>query len=146
MLMLLTLRTKYYNIIFAWLDVIWNNRSLDLITIASAIIVMLFSSVGQNKCVSLVTCSDDNIRWKFLFGSNTQDIGETLWLISKVSTPGRWVTATHSPQNIRLIHAGAGPEHNPCNENNSSSNCICRFKTEMATKRQNLWTAALTKC
>ncbi len=30
---------------------------------------MFFSSVGQNKRGRLVTCSDDNIRWKFWFGS-----------------------------------------------------------------------------
>ncbi len=54
-----------------------------------------------------------------------------------------WLTATHSPQNIRLICAGAVPKHNPRKENNSACNCNCRFQTEMVTKRQNLRTAAL---
>ncbi len=31
--------------------------------------VITFSSVGQNKRGRLVTCSDSNIRWKFIFGS-----------------------------------------------------------------------------
>ncbi len=33
--------------------------------------------------------------------------------------------------------------HNPCKDDNSVNNCNCRFPTEMATKRQNLQTAAL---
>ncbi len=35
--------------------------------------------------------------------------------------------------------------HNPRKEHNSVNNCNYRFQTEMATKRQNLWTAALSK-
>ncbi len=42
------------------------NRSLDLITIGSVIYSNVFSSVGR-----LVTCSDDNIQRKFIFGSYT---------------------------------------------------------------------------
>ncbi len=37
------------------------------------------------------------------------------------------------------------PEYNPRTEDNSASNCIPGFQTEMATKRQNLRTAALTR-
>ncbi len=35
------------------------------------------------------------------------------------------------------------PPHKPRKENNSVNNCNCRFQTEMATKRPNVWTAAL---
>ncbi len=55
------------------------------------------------------------------------------------------MTATHSPQNIRFIRAGAVPTHNLRKEDNSACSCNSRFQTEMATKRQNLRTAALNK-
>ncbi len=37
-----------------------------------------------------------------------------------LSTPVRWLTATHTPQNIRFIRAGAVPTHNPRKQDNSA--------------------------
>ncbi len=50
---------------------IWANRSLDLITIGSMIYCnALFPQLFRtNMADLLLTCSDDNIRWKVLFGS-----------------------------------------------------------------------------
>ncbi len=81
----------------------------------------------------LFTCSDDNIRRKFIFGSYIPN----LWFLSTVSTPVWWLTDTHSPKNIRLNRAGVVPEHKQGN--------YARFQTEMTTKRQNLRTAALNE-
>ncbi len=48
---------------------------------------------------------------------------------------------TYTPQNIRLIRAGAVPEDNPCNEDNSASNCNSRFSNRDGNKE-----AKLTDC
>ncbi len=42
------------------------------------------------------------------------------WLGGALSTPVRWLTATHTPQNIRFIRAGAVPTHNPRKQDNSA--------------------------
>ncbi len=49
-----------------------------------------------------------------------------------------WLTATHSPQNIRFIRAGAVPEHNPRKEKYSSSSCNSRFSNRDGDKEANL--------
>ncbi len=72
-----------------------------------------------------------------------QDVGENLWFLSTVFTPVRWLTATHSPQNIRFIRAGAVPEYNPRKLDNSASYCNSRFSNIDGDKEQNLRTAAL---
>ncbi len=43
-----------------------------------------------------------------------------------------------------FIPTGAVPVHNPCKKYNPANNYNCRFQTEMATKRKNLQTAALS--
>ncbi len=82
---------------------IWANRSLDLITISSAVYGNVFSSVGQNKHGRLVTWwqyTERNLIWIKYY------IGKNLWLWSIVNIH---TVATHSPQSIRLIRAGAQP-------------------------------------
>ncbi len=59
---------------------------------------------------------------------------KNLWFLSTVSTPLRWQTATHSPQNNRFIRAGAVPINNPRQEDNSASYCNSRFSNINATK------------
>ncbi len=108
--------------------------------------VMLFSSVGQNKRADLLLVQNGNIRWKFLFRSYIPRcrLESVIAKYSKHPQPVRWLTATHSPQNIRFIRAGALPEHSPRKQDNSASSCNYRFQTEMAIKRQNLQT--LKRC
>ncbi len=67
-----------------------------------------------------------------------------MWSLSVWFTLVWWLTATHSYQNIRFIRAEAVPKYSPRNKDHSASGCNTRFSTEMATKRQNLQTAALT--
>ncbi len=76
-------------------------------------------------------------------GHILQNVGENLWFLSTVSTPLLWLTATHSPQNIRLIRAGAVPTHNPRKRDNSASYCNSRFSNIDGDKEQNLRTADL---
>ncbi len=80
-----------------------------------------------------------------IYGENSylghifQDVGQSV--IPKYSNIHIhcWLTATHTPQNIRFVRAGAVPEHKII----PHIAAIPGFQTEMATKRQNLRTAAL---
>ncbi len=53
---------KKFNNNYYLFDVMWANQSLDLIIIVARFIVMLFSSVGQNKRGQLVTYL---FRWRY---------------------------------------------------------------------------------
>ncbi len=93
--------------------------------------VMLFPQlVRTNVADLLLTCSDGNIWWKFLFGSYIPRCRLESVIAKYSKHPHRcsdWQTDTHTPQNIRFICAGAVPTHNPRNEDNSASNCNSRF-------------------
>ncbi len=83
------------------------------------------------------------VRWTFWFGSYTlrrrlESVITKCWF-----TLVWYMTATHSPQNFRFIRDEAVPEYRPRNKDNSAPGGNTRFSTEMATKRQNLRTAAL---
>ncbi len=52
----------FFNNNYYLFDVMWANQSLDLIIIVARFIVMLFSSVGQNKRGQLVTYL---FRWRY---------------------------------------------------------------------------------
>ncbi len=61
--------------------------------------------------------------------------------VQQTSTPLRWLTATHSPQNIRFIRAEAMPEHNPHKQDNSAHSCNSTFSNRDGDKE-----AKLTNC
>ncbi len=115
---------------------IWAKRSLDLITIGSAVYCNVLSSVGQNKHGNLVTCL---FRWQYLVKILIWVIYTRLeYVIAKYSTLVRWLTATHTHQNIRLIRAGAMAEHNPHKKDNSAHSCNSRFSNRDGDKEAKL--------
>ncbi len=50
----------------------------------------------------------------------------------------RWLTATHTLQNIRFIRAGAVPTHNPHKQDNSAKSCNSRFSNRDGDKEAKL--------
>ncbi len=120
--------------------VIWANRSLDWIAIGSAIYcTVFFPSVGQNKRGRLVTYL---YRWQYMvkiliwviYSKNRICDSEVQW----ISSPVRWLTVTHWPQNIKLIRAGAVPEDIPNKQDNSASNCNSMFSNRGGDKETKL--------
>ncbi len=109
--------------------------------------VMLFSSVGQNKRGRLVTCSDGNIRWKFLFRSYIPRCRLESVIAKYSKHPhrcGDWQLHIH----LKALDSSV---LEPCRSTTHASKIIPQaaamtFQTEMATKRQNLQTAALKRC
>ncbi len=92
--------------------------------------VMIFSSS--------VAYSNDNIRLKFLFGSYIPRRRLESVITSTGFTPVWWLTATHTPQNIRFIRAGAKPTHNPHYEDNYANNCNSMFSNRDGVKEAKL--------
>ncbi len=123
---------------------IWAKRSLDLITIGS---------VMYCNCFFFLRLSDQKWKTCYLFRWHFP-VKILIWVIiprrricdSEVqwmSTPVRWLTATHTPQNIRLIHA-----EEPCRCTNHVKMIIPQITaiagfTQRLWQRQNLRTAAL---
>ncbi len=125
---------------------IWANRSLRFKSpLVAWFIVMLFSSVGQNKRGRLDTGSDGNIRWKFLFGSYIPRHRLESVIANYSKHPhrcGDWQLHIH----LKTLDSSA---LEPCRNTTHTRMIILQitaipgFQTEMATKRQNLRTAAL---
>ncbi len=125
---------------------IWAKWSLDLITIGSAIYCnVFFPQLVRTKVSDLLfTCSDDNIRWNFWFGSYIPRRRLESVIPKYCEYPHRcsdWQTDTHTPQNISFIRTGAVPAHNPRKEDYSANNCNCRFSNTDGDKD-----AKLTDC
>ncbi len=120
---------------------IWANRSLDLITIGSVIYCNAFFLSCQNKRGRLVTYSDGNIRWKFLFGSFIPRRRLESVILKYSKHPhrcGDWQPHIHlKTLDSSALNTGHASKIIP------QVTAIPGFQTEMATKRQNLRTAAL---
>ncbi len=115
---------------------IWAKRSL-----VAQFIMCFFPQFVRTKVADvLLNCSEDNIRWKFLFRSYFQDKESVIpkYSLHTGAVTDSFKTATRTP-----TRWGAMPMHSPRKEDNSTNNCNRRFQTEMATKWQNLRTAAL---
>ncbi len=123
---------------------IWANRSLDLITIGSAIYCNAFFSqlVRTNVADLLLTYC----YWKFLFGSFIPRCRLESEIAKYSIHTGAWLTDWHT-----LLKTLDSSALEPCQLTTHASKIIPQkaaipgFQTEMATKRQNLWTAALRK-
>jgi len=89
----------------------------------------------------LLTFSDDIFWWKKKYVGHTVK-KNNLWFWMPVST--RWLTASHSPQTLCSFALSCWGCWSTRKVDDSTNDCICRFQTEMATKREKLWTAALT--
>ncbi len=100
--------------------------------------------VRTNVADLLFTCSDDNIWWKLLFGSY---IPKYLWFLSTVSTLVRglkdWHTYYSNPCNHPCWSCAWAQPH--ARKIMRQKAAIQGYQTEMATKRQNVRTAALNK-
>ncbi len=87
---------------------------------------------------SSVAYSNDNIRLKFLFGSYIPRRRLESVITSTGFTPVWGLTATHIPQNIRFIRAGAMPTHNTHYEDNYANNCNSMFSNRDGDKEAKL--------
>ncbi len=114
---------------------IWANRSLDLITIGSAIYCNAFflswSEQTWQTCYLLVQMT--------IYGENSylghifQDVGLNLWFLSTVSAPVRWLT--HILRKT-LDSSALEPcrSTTPRKEDNSAQSCNFRFSNRDGDK------------